>query len=130
MKKLVCYYAHPMMTYNSTIEKEDIELLERLGFEVLNPNQKVHQEGCENFIRVVGKDKVMSYFTGLINDFCDIIAFRAIPSGELLSGVAEEVRYAAEISLPIIELPRQLKSRSLDYEKTKQYLIESGYYKD
>lgn len=43
--KIRCYYAHTMTSYNSTIEKQDIELLKKLGFEVENPNQSKHQSG-------------------------------------------------------------------------------------
>lgn len=45
-KKLRCYYAHTMTSYGSTIEQQDVELLESLGFEVINPNQKKYQDGC------------------------------------------------------------------------------------
>lgn len=129
MKKLVCYYAHPMLTYGSTIEIKDIALLEELGFEILNPNQKKHQIGCKEYAQKHGPDKVMDYFGELIKNECDLVAFRALPDGRLLSGVAYEVNYANDLNLPVIELPNSLKERSMDYPTTKAFLTQIGFYK-
>lgn len=128
MKKLKCYYAHTMLSYGSTIEKDDIMTLEALGFEVLNPNQKWVQEGCEAHIELHGKDKAMDYFKKLI-DQCDLIAFRSNPDGTILSGVGFELKYAIDECKPIIELPCSLQNRIKDYTFTKRYLIEIGHYK-
>ena len=35
MKK--AYYAHPITLYGSIIEKEDVQLIEKIGFEVVKP---------------------------------------------------------------------------------------------
>lgn len=48
MKKV--YYAHSLHLYNTPQEKRDIELLEKLGFEVLNPNQPEIQEKIQSLI--------------------------------------------------------------------------------
>ena len=126
--KLRCYYAHTMLSYNSTIEKQDIELLERLGFEVINPNQKWIQEGCNDYIAEHGRENAMDYFKEIINN-CELVAFRSNPDGSILSGIAFELKYAVETAKPIIELPCSLESRMWDYPKTKKYLIEIGHYK-
>jgi len=129
MEKLKCYYAHTMTSYGSTIEKIDVELLEKLGFEVVNPNQPSFQTGCEAYAKKYGWDKVMDYFKKVISEECDMVAFRSLPNGQILSGVAAEVDHAVTIGLPVIELPCSLKKRMLDYPETKQYLIELGHYK-
>jgi hypothetical protein len=129
MVKLRCYYAHTMTSYNSTIEKQDIELLESLGFEVINPNQKKYQEGCKKYSEIYDWDKVMVYFCNVIREECDMVAFRSLPNGKILSGVAAEVKYARQINYPIIELPCSLEQRYMEYPETKQYLIELGHYK-
>jgi len=128
MKKLKCYYAHTMASYGSTIEEQDIETLEKLGFEVENPSQYKHQKGCFDYASVHGKDKVMDYFGEIIDD-CNLVAFRGNPNGGILSGVGYEVNYAKEISIPVIELPCNLTDRMMDYPKTKEYLTELGFYK-
>ena len=45
------YYAHPINYYNTAVEKKDIETLEKLGFEVFNPNQKWIEQGYINSYR-------------------------------------------------------------------------------
>lgn len=129
VKKLKCYYAHTMLSYGSFIEKEDIALLEKLGFEVENPNQEKHQIGCQEYAKEHGKETVMDYFATVI-DSCDLVAFRGNPDGSILSGVGYEIAYTKKIELPVIELPCRLHSRSMSYPETKEYLAEVGYYKD
>lgn len=128
MNKLKCYYAHTMTSYNSTIEKQDIELLESLGFEVINPNQEKYQKGCKAYTDVHGWNRVMEYFENIVSE-CNIVAFRSLPNGQILSGVAAEVKYAKLNNYPIIELPCSLEKRYMEYPETKQYLIELGHYK-
>ena len=128
MSKLKCYYAHTMTSYGSTIEAQDIQLLERLGFEVINPSKPEIAEGCKKYTEKYGWDKVMNYFKNIV-DACDLVAFRSLPNGQILSGVAAEVQHAVENSIPVIELPCSINKRCMDYPETKQYLIELGHYK-
>lgn len=128
MSKLKCYYAHTMTSYGSTIEDQDVKLLQTLGFEVINPNQEHYQLGCQQYAAEHGAHKIMDYFTNIVVQ-CDVIAFRSLPTGQLLSGVSAEVEAALDINLPIIELPCSLRTRMMDYPETKQYLIELGHYK-
>jgi len=128
MSKLKCYYAHGMHTYGSTIEQEDIKLLEFLGFEVINPNTPEIQEDMRLYISANGAGKTMEYFTELVKS-CDLLAFRGLPSLILLSGVSVEIETALDLGKPVIELPCSLQTRMLDYPTTKRYLIELGHYK-
>ena len=123
-----CYYAHPMLTYDSTIEEQDLALLNFLGFEVINPNRSDFQIGCQEYARLNGKDKIMDFFKIEVLK-CDLIAFRGQPCGEILSGVGYEVQAALDSDMPIIELPANLKGRIQQYPETKQYLTEIGFYK-
>lgn len=129
MEKLKCYYAHTMASYGSTIEAQDIELLESLGFEVINPNQEKYQLGCRAYVATYGWENVMNYFKEVINDECNVLAFRGLPDGKILSGVGAEVAHARFLGYPIIELPCSLDKRIIDYPETKQYLVELGHYK-
>lgn len=128
MNKPLCYYAHTMLSYDSTIEQQDIQLLERLGFKVVNPNSKKIKEGLKVFLDRNTKDKTMDYFKEIVSE-CDLVAFRALPNGDILSGISAELQMALECNIPIIELPCSLNKRMQEYPETKQYLNEIGFYK-
>lgn len=123
-----CYYAHTMVSYDSTIEQQDIELLEKIGFEVINPNSQSIKKGCKEYIEMFGKEKVMDYFYDIVIE-CDIVAFRGLPNGQILSGISAELQAAKEYDIPIIELPCNLTNRMQEYPETKEFLIELGFYK-
>ena len=123
-----CYYAHCMLSYNSTIEEQDLKTLTKLGFDVVNPNTSVISAECEEYTKVNGKENVMIYFEGIVIT-CDVLAFRPLPDGSIPSGVAAEVRIALKWGIPVIELPCSIETRCMDYPKTKQYLTEIGFYK-
>ena len=126
MSKLKCYYAHTMISYGSTIEAQDVTVLKFLGFEVINPNSPEIKKGLNEYLQV--RSKTMDYFCDIIHD-CDLVVFRALPDGTILSGIAAEVQYASDQNIPIIEIPCSLKKRMQEYPETKQYLTELGFYK-
>lgn len=128
MKKKICYYAHPMLSYDSTVEEADVKLLESLGFEVINPNTQIHRVQLELYIAEYGKENVMDYFTAIVRK-CDVLAFRTVPEAVIFSGVATEIKAAQEEGIPIIEIPSRLNMRMLNYPDTKEYLYETGFYK-
>jgi len=127
--KPVAYYAHCMLIYNTPIEKDDIELIESLGFKVINPNQPEHEAGY--------KSNGMEYFDELVRT-SDILFFRAMPDGRISSGVAREIEAAEEDwwptparpsgrgPIPVLELPSRIKSRTITPEETRQFLYEAG----
>ena len=102
-----CYYAHPMSIYGTPQETRDIELLESLGFEVVNPSE-------------MSFDDLDDYCT--VAAGCDLVAFRSLPDGSITSGVAEEIKTSERV----IELPSAISRRSLTLEQTIQALMESG----
>jgi hypothetical protein len=116
---MIIYYAHCKSIYGTPQEKRDIELLERLGFEVINPNLPEHDKACEKC-----NDK-MFYFTGLVK-LADALAFRALPSGEIPSGVGKEIDAARSKDIPIIELPNFSLRNVMSVFRTKMYLKECG----
>jgi len=111
--KLKCYYAHCLAIYNTYQEERDVKLLESLGFEVVNPNSSEYQKKYET--------EGMLFFKELAQK-CNVIAFRALPSGEIPAGVAGEI----DCGLPIIELPSGISRRKLSVEQTREYLREVG----
>lgn len=129
MTKLKCYYAHTMISYNSQIESQDVQLLEYLGFEVVNPNSDIIKSNFEEYKRKYGNDSPMEYFKAVVDE-CDIVAFRALPHGKILSGIAVEVQHAIDHHIPVLELPVNLSKRMMSYPETKEYLINLGFYKN
>ena len=111
------YYAHPINYYNTTTEVKDIETLEKLGFEVFNPNQKWIEQGYINS----GRD--MNFFKTLI-DGCHCLVVRPNHKNDITSGVAIEINYAYEIGIPVFVLTDHttLKKKFLSYEATKKYI--------
>jgi hypothetical protein len=127
MKKR-CYYAHSMPSYGSVIEKKDVDFLESLGFEVINPSTADISFGCSEYREKFGNEHIMHYFTDII-DTCDIVAFRALPDGKILSGISAEIQHALKTNKGILELPNSIRARSMNYTDTKEYLLETGFYK-
>lgn len=111
------YYAHSVGIYNTPQEQRDIELLSKLEFEVLNPNQMVH-DACY-------KTDGMSYFKRVM-DSCDALAFRANPGGSINAGVVWELQYMLGQGKPVIELPTLVARNNLSVEDTRNYLKEMG----
>jgi hypothetical protein len=118
-----------MAIYNTPQEQRDIELLEGLGFEVLNPNSPKHIKAVEK-IQEKGKTcfgannsgvLVMEYFTNLVEK-CDVVAFRALPDGRIPAGIAKEIGCGKTV----FELPSGIVKRTISIEETREYLREAG----
>lgn len=113
-----CYYAHSTALYNTKQESRDLELLDNLGFTVINPSDDIHQT---NYLKEGG----MEYFKHIVES-CDILIFRSHVDLNIGAGVAAEIGWAQNAKLPIIELPSVMNSRMLDVNLTKEYLREVG----
>ena len=118
------YYAHSMGIYGTVQEKRDVEALEKLGFEVVNP---ADHEDIVVQMREQGSDSadIMDYFVSVVED-CDAVAFRALPGGMIPAGVYKEVRKAQKTDKPVIELPSSVTMREMTVEQTREYLHEIG----
>jgi len=117
------YYAHCQAIYDTKQETRDVNLLNQLGFEVLNPNESPHSLMAQ-VIKTRGEN-VMTYFEGLVEG-CDVLAFRALPDGRIPAGVAKEIEVAKTNHKMIIELPSRIAGRSIGVEETREYLAEIG----
>ena len=131
MEKKKAYYAHCMLSYGSTIEQEDIKLIKRLGFQVVNPNSQEIKDRFAKFKKQVPeKEREMEFFCRVVSE-CDLVVFRSLPDGTIPSGVGAELTAAYDENIPVIEIAGMflIGKRMLDYPQTKQYLTEIGHYK-
>ena len=111
------YYAHCVALYDTPQERRDIELLQALGFEVVNPNTP---EDTERY-----KTEGMEYFLKYVS-ICDACVFRALPDGAIPAGVFREIQWFTEAKKPIFELPSGINRRELTRNQTVEYLHEVG----
>ena len=107
-KKLKCYYAHFVGQYNTRIEKLDIETLQRLGFDVINPNNEKYSNEYEEY-KKNNPLSPMEYFNKIINK-CDIFAYRCLYDKTITAGVHKELKHAKKYNKIIIELPNNYYS--------------------
>jgi len=115
------YYAHSMALYNTAQERRDVETLETMGFEVVNPNSQIVTEGIEQFKKEYPMANYMNYFDVLMNS-CDAIAFRGNPDGKIGAGVWYEIKHMLISNKPVMELPTIMTTRELSVEDTREYL--------
>lgn len=123
MKKI--YYAHSMHLYNTPQEKRDVELLEKLGFKVINPNSEETQKGVEEYKKIYGAENTMKYFNDILLE-CDALVFRAHIDGKIPAGIGYEINVILSVGRPVIELPTLLESDFMSINETRQYLALNG----
>ena len=148
------YYAHCMAIYNTPQENRDVAMLEDLfrtdvsgGWmgDVVNPNTPEVNEACRELRAAWNENRlevdVPGYPGGTYDSAsaavmdrifkplvlsCEALAFRALPDGSIPSGVAQEIQWAVQAGLPVIELPSAVNRRTLTIEQTREYLSEIG----
>lgn len=113
------YYTHAKSLYNTPQEKIDLETLDALfpDAEVVNPNSQQFKDGF--------KDQGPDYSKSVIAT-CDVLSFRSLPHGKITAGAYEEILFAKEKRIPVIELPC-LAERGMSVEDTRLYLADAGY---
>lgn len=115
------YYAHCMALYNTPQEKRDIQLLQELGFEVVNPGSAEIAAAVKD----LPSGEAMAYFERFADE-CDVIVFRGLPGGAIPAGVAKELQWFADRGKGAIELPTFALRTRLDRDATRLYLREVG----
>lgn len=119
MKK--AYYARCQSLYGTHQEGRDIALIEGIGYEVIPfPDQadilRLKKLNI-NVMELVFQPLVLK---------ADILIFRALPHGPIPAGVGQEIEWALEADMPIIELPNALTARRMTIEDTREYLRDVG----
>ncbi|HDZ37090.1 MAG TPA: hypothetical protein ENH62_02180 [Marinobacter sp.] len=104
-------------------ELRDIELIAELDSHVLPFDAEV----SEAVVKAQSSgDSVMDTVFQPLVEKCDILFFRALPDGRITAGVAREIQFARELSLPVLELPSGVIRRTMNVAETREYLRESG----
>lgn len=116
MKKI--YFARPINLYKTPQDQRDIQTLELLGFEIVNPDKeelsmRYQKEGMNVFLQAVAD--------------CQALAFRSTTNMGITAGVVAEIQKAQELGLPVFELPTLFSNRFLSVEDTRLYLQLSGH---
>jgi hypothetical protein len=81
---LKIYYARPMSYYDTQFDNDTIKMLQKLGFEVVNPNNP--------WLSANAKVSGMTEFIKLVKT-CDALAFYSFPDHKIGAGVANEDLY-------------------------------------
>ena len=110
------YYARPMSLYRTAQENRDIRLINKMGYEV----QKFPKS------EVIEKFKnPMDAFYPLVMD-SQALFFRGFIDGKLGAGIVQEIRWALDADIPVLELPQLMQSRVLTVDETREYLSYLG----
>jgi hypothetical protein len=114
-----------MAIYGSEQEEKDIQTLEALGFDVLNPSEEEHCEMANNIRKDTDSAQVMEYFYKLVRS-CDAFSFRALSDGSIPAGVGGELKVARLENMPVIELPQEDRT-VLSINETRRIIRASRY---
>lgn len=119
MKKRYAYYARPISIDNTAQSDRDVELINSLGFKA-HPTGNRKKDALVRY-REIGMEAFRPYV-----EESRILVFRAFPDGSIGAGVALEIQWAIECSIPVLEIPRQIARRSLSVSDTRAMLSELG----
>jgi hypothetical protein len=117
MKNPPAYFARPMSAYNTLQDCRDHMMIALLGYEIIEITDELTQRGA--------KKMGMEYFKPLVRK-AHVLFFRSFPDRSIGAGVAKEIAWAEEISIPIFELPTHIRRRTLDPEDTRDMLCMCG----
>lgn len=148
------YYAHCQAIYGTPQEARDLELLDQSfvlddsgggPYDVVNPNDPAINARCAEIRATFGPNttdnpvpgqpglyyteasgKIMHEVFEPLVASCDVLVFRALPDGSVPAGVLQEIRWAEERKIPVLEIPSWHLRRVLTVEETRTYLKEIG----
>jgi hypothetical protein len=106
------YYARCMAIYGTARERKDEDLIRKLGYEPIDFKT--------DDIEAAAKLHGMQPFKPLVKS-ADILFFRGLPDGRISAGVMQEIRWAQESGIPVLELPHT-QGRGMTLEDTREYL--------
>lgn len=112
------YFARPMSQYDNLQDERDVHLIEvQLGYKVVLITGKAVQKGAAKH--------GMSFFKPLVEK-ADILFFRSFADGSIGAGVHQEIMWAQDAGIPVLELPTGLYRRQLNSTGTREMLALLG----
>jgi len=99
------YYSHTVESYNTEQEDQDVDLMGRLGLNVLNPNSPDIQERIRIMRECGQTEQEIRAFLDQQIDKCEGVAFRGLSDGSIPDEVWVEVEKAQNDRKPVFELP-------------------------
>lgn len=118
-----CYFSRPRPFYKTSQDKKDIELLESMGYEVIDPAvRSLAISSPPEEVAIIGR---MAKYKFLVKG-CDVLAFRSFPDLKIGAGVLKEIVWAEESDIPVFELPTDTGGRALSVEETRKYISKMG----
>ena len=113
------YYARPISIDGTPQEERDHALIRALGFEPY-PIGADKTKALEEY-KTLGLETFKPYVQSSRTLF-----FRSFPDNSIGAGVAQEIAWAQEVNIPVVEIPRQIQRRTLTVEQTRDMLKELG----
>lgn len=111
------FYSRPITLFGTKQEKRDINIIQSLGYDVLDYKTDEILQDYNNRGMVVFEELVKK---------CDILFYRSFIDLKIGAGVLKEVNAAIKNNIPVFELPTITESRILNVQETKNYLFLMG----
>lgn len=137
------YFAHPINTYGTELEKYLLDALRGCGLarRIVNPNTPQHHAAC-HLLMDDGAKWGMDYFTSQVLPSCAALVFFAFGDGKISAGVALEIETAMLQGSSIYEITTHIEgttirplrgsdfealhTRRLSIEETRERLYADG----
>lgn len=114
------YYARCMAIYGTPQEQRDWYQIEQV---LKMPIIKFPRQDYINQKKNAGENVMETVFKPLVFS-ADILFFRGLPDGRIPAGVGQEIKWAREKGIPVLELPSSTNKRTISIEETREYLRE------
>lgn len=122
----IAYYSHGMHIFNTPQEKRDIEIIQAMGYSVMNPNNKYTASQFNEALQTMDYSDAFDYVFGAMIKASELLIFRSHPDGSIPFTVGKEIEFANNIERVVLELPSGISRRKLDSGETEEYLREIG----
>jgi hypothetical protein len=117
MKK--AYYARPISIDGTPQAERDMEIIRSLGYEPWPVGDE--KKDVLLAYKRIGMDAFLPYVVQ-----SDALFFRAFPDGSIGAGVAQEIAWAFDGRIPVMEFPQKINRRTLSVDETRDMLSELG----
>ncbi len=99
MKNRTVYFAHPINTYGTPLERTLLELIAQKwrGDTIINPGDAEHEKVCKKIKEHDPNANVMGYFTELVKK-CDEVVVLPFPDGKWGKGVYAEAEAVLDLN--------------------------------